>query len=1023
MADAADWENPAALERGRMAPRADFVPFASEAAALRGAVEESERVLPLSGTWRFHLAASPAEAPARFEEASYDDSAWDELPVPSCWQMHGHGIPHYTNVQYPFPVDPPRVPTENPTGSYRRTFTLPEAWAGGAVHLRFEGVDSAFRVWVNGREVGWSKGSRLPAEFDVTGCVRPGENLLAVRVLRWSDGSYLEDQDMWYFSGIFRDVRLLHRPATHLRDVGLRTALGGGAGHLAVAASVHVAGPAAWLGSLRARLFDADGEPVAEAEAALAGAGLPPPGEGGPGLAEVHLALDVPAVRPWTAEDPHLHRLVLTLREADGSPGEAVPQNVGFRTVEIRDGLLLVNGRRILFRGVNRHEHHPDLGRTIPLEHMRQDLVLMKRHNINAVRTCHYPDDPRFYDLCDELGLYVIDEADVECHGMADIGEWDRLSDDPAWSAAYLDRMQRMVYRDRNHASVVLWSLGNESGFGRNHVAMAEWVHGFDPTRPVHYEGDREAEVADVFSTMYTSVEELRRLGARTDLAKPHILCEYAHAMGNGPGGLSEYQEAFAAYGRLQGGFVWEWADHGIRHRDAAGREGFAYGGDFGDLPHDGNFVIDGLVFPDRRPSPGLGEYKKAIEPAHLEAVDLPSGRIRVHNRHDFVSLDHLRLIWVLEAAGVPVASGAQDVCGIPAGTAAVRLLGGLPARPLARGPAYLRISLVLDRATAWAEAGHEVAWAQFPWPAVDTAPPASGRRAETGRAVSAEASGGRIAVRLPDAEIVFDRTRGRIAAWRSAGAALLAAGPVLDFWRAPTDNDIRGGLRQWRRARVDQLQQRIDEVDCAAGEGSRSVRIAVRARIAPPSLSWGLDCTYLYTFSAPGTVRLDVAGIPRGEAPPTLPRIGLCLALPGRFDRVAWFGRGPDEAYADSMAAARFGLYRRTVDEMQTPYVFPQENGNRADVSWADFTDALGVGLRATGLPRFHFSAHWHTAADLTAARHHEELPRREHVTVHLDLAQHGLGTASCGPDVLPSHQLRTAPFAFSVELGPLSG
>jgi beta-galactosidase/beta-glucuronidase len=1016
-----DWENPGVLQRGRLAPRAAFVPFPDVRTALGYERAASQRWLSLNGVWKFHYAPTPAEVPSGFEAEGFDSSAWGELPVPSCWQLHGYGAPHYTNVQYPFPVDPPRVPTENATGCYRRTFVLPAAWRGQRVHLRFEGVDSAFHVFVNGHEVGYSQGSRLPAEFDLTAVVRPGMNVLAVRVYRWSDGSYLEDQDMWWLSGIFRDVYLLARPNTHISDFVVRTDLAAAGARAAVALRISLRGHTTpWRGSCRAELLDEEMRPVAQALVPVDLSAAPPPTE-----TTVELELPVAAPHLWSAEDPYLYHLTLSLSDGTGRTAEAVAQRVGIRTVTIEDGLLKVNGRRVLFRGVNRHEHHPDLGRTIPLAHMVQDVVLMKRHNINAVRTSHYPDDPRFYDLCDRYGLYVIDEADLECHGMAEAGDWNRLSDDPEWTAAYVDRVERMVQRDRNHPCVILWSLGNESGFGRNHVAMADWVHAHDPTRPVHYEGDREARVADVFSTMYTAVDELVRLGARTDLQKPHILCEYAHAMGNGPGGLQEYQQAFATYPRLQGGFVWEWLDHGIRRRTADGRTYFAYGGDFGDRPHDGNFVIDGLVSPDRVPSPGLCEYKKVIEPVRVEAVDLRRGRFRIHNLYDFISLDHLRLCWTLESGGVPVASGSLSLQGIGPGESGERWLPPLP--PTAP-PAYLRLTLVLAQDTIWAPAGHEVAWAQFPWdPAAadaDSAPAGAPpcRHAWSGERVSVEAEGSTLVLRAADGVFVFDRTLGRLLTWTASGVRLIRSGPVLDFWRAPTDNDIRGALREWRRARVDQLQHRVDDCRWDRSDGGQRVRLTVAVRIAPPSLAWGLSCVYTYAVHAQGDLEIAVAGTPSGEgAPATLPRIGLCLALPAEFDRVAWFGRGPGESYADSRAAARFGLYRRTLDELYTPYVFPQENGNRSDVSWVAFTNALGMGLAALGEPRLQFSAHRFTAQDLNDAGHTHELVPRSELTVHLDLAQHGLGSASCGPDVLPPYRLRTAPFSFAVRLRPV--
>ncbi|WP_229776907.1 glycoside hydrolase family 2 TIM barrel-domain containing protein, partial [Alicyclobacillus cellulosilyticus] len=717
-----DWENHQVLHRHRLPARACFVPFSDETSALAHDRALSDRIMLLNGMWKFHYAAAPAYVPAAFAEPGFDASDWADLPVPSHWQLHGYGRPHYTNVIYPFPVDPPRVPSDNPTGCYRRTFILPESWAGDVIHLRFEGVDSAFHVFVNGQLAGYSQGSRLPSEFDITELVHPGENVIAVAVYQWSDGSYLEDQDMWWLSGIFRDVYLLRRPHLHLWDWFAQPSLDAAYrdGTLAVTAKVRNQGRTQVSGArLHGRLLDASGQEVAAGVSEVPAAG---PGQ----EAAAALSLVVREPRKWSAEDPYLYHLVLTL-EADGQVLEVVAGRVGFRQIELKGGQLLVNGVPILFRGVNRHEFHPDFGRAVPYEAMVADIRLMKQHNINAVRTSHYPDDPRWYDLCDEYGLYVIDEADLETHGFHPLGAWNRLSDDPAWEAAYVDRMERMVHRDKNHPCVILWSLGNESGYGRNHEAMAACARAIDPTRLIHYEGDREAKTADVVSTMYTSVPELRQLGERTDIPKPHILCEYAHAMGNGPGGLREYWEAFYQYPRLQGGFVWEWCDHGIRTRTPDGREYFAYGGDFGDEPNDGNFVIDGLVFPDRVPSPGLIEYKKVIEPVHVTPVDLAAGVIRVHNRYDFLSLDHLVMVWSIEAEGRVVQSGTAALPHIPAGVSAeVRLPYRWPAAAVpgcaqpggAQGEHWLHVRFLLAAATPWADAGHEVAWAQLALPA-----------------------------------------------------------------------------------------------------------------------------------------------------------------------------------------------------------------------------------------------------------------------------------------------------------------
>lgn len=1026
-----DWENHKQLHRNRLPARCAFIPFEDEALALTYDRTRSPAFRLLNGVWKFHYAPTPAHAPADFHEETFDARHWDDLPVPSCWQMHGYGKPHYSNVVYPFPVVPPLVPTENPTGSYRRTFVLPREWQGRRITLHFEGVDSAFHVWVNGKEVGFSKGSRIPAQFDITDFVRAGSNVLAVRVYQWSDGSYLEDQDMWWLSGIFRDVYLTAAPQTHIYDYSVRTLLDEhyADADLQVGLRIHHAGASAASARVELKLLDAERRPVDGAAAAAAIALRA--GE----QARTEFSLPVTNPRKWSAEDPYLYHLLIRLTDENGQTLQAVASRVGFRSVELKDGNLLVNGVPVMFKGVNRHDHHPDLGRTVPLDWMRKDVLLMKRHNINAVRTSHYPNDPRFYDLCDEYGLYVIDEADLECHGFHRTERPNRLSDDPDWQEAYLDRLERMVERDKNHPSVILWSLGNESFYGRNHAAMYKWAKEHDPTRLVHYEGDREAATADVFSSMYTPVEQMNELGRRDDLGKPHIMCEYAHAMGNGPGGLKEYWDTFYAHKRLQGGFVWEWVDHGIRQQTPDGKTYFAYGGDFGDHPNDAHFVIDGLVNPDRVPSPGLLELKKALEPVLVEAVDLAAGRIKVTNRYDFQTLDHLAFAWNVSANGKVLQSGRLDLRGIaPGASQEIAIAYALPHLPEPGADYWLNVSFLLAADTSWAEAGHEVAWAQFELPHKGE------RAAHASEAAAADPvlvteNGAMLEVRGNDFEVAFDRTYGLIVSWKHAGTELLREGPRLDLWRAPTDNDLRplGDWRTsiandnratviWKNYGLHWLQHRVMDVGWAARDQGTAVAITCRVRVAPPILDWAVDCLYTYTIAGNGDIAIEVKGTVEGPGPETFPRIGLRMALPNDFDQAVWYGRGPGESYSDTKLAGRFGVYRKTVGELFTDYIVPQENGNRADTRWLALTNAHGNGLRAVGMPQFDFTARRFTSEDLEKAQHTCELKERDRIYLHLDLAQNGIGSASCGPDVLSQYRLKAEDFRFRVRLSPVT-
>lgn len=1072
-----DWENLNVLQRNRMKGRTYFHSYLNREAALPYERGNSPWFRLLNGRWKFSYAESPALAPSDFYMESYEDRDWSRIEVPGHWQLQGYGKPHYTDLYYPFPVDPPRVPSDNPTGCYRRDFEIPRHWQDRQIILRFEGVDSAYHVWVNGQEAGYSQGSRLPAEFDISALVRAGKNQLSVRVYQWSDGSYLEDQDMWWMSGIFRDVSLFARPKVQVRDFTIRTELGGGldqgtlhiSAELAnllgagagtcvnastdasVSTSVNTStstdanlntsvdpsvnpnpntsvvnlshSPSVTAASCRltAVLLDARRLEVGRAEADSIGLMN---GE----IAEVHLSINVERPLLWSAEQPNLYHLLLCLQHGDETV-ELIPYRVGFRQIELRDGKFYVNGVPILLKGVNRHDHHPELGRAVPYETMLQDILLMKQHNINAVRTAHYPNDPRFYDLCDEYGLYVMDEADLECHGFELLGNLSRLSDDPEWKAAYVDRIERMVERDKNHPSIIMWSLGNESGFGCNFEAMAEWCKQKDPTRLIHYEEDREAKVADVISTMYTSVEKLTGLLEEGRSDKPRIICEYAHAMGNGPGGLTEYQQLFRKYDRMQGGFVWEWIDHGLKQQTTDGKVYYAYGGDFGDEPNNGNFVVDGLIFPNRIPSPGLLEYKKVIEPVEVHVGDLSKGRLTISNLYDFITLDHLELLWTIEADGDIRQTGTFELTQIdPLTEKEITLPYDLEALPgIAHTDYWLTLRFLLKENGKWASKGHEVATAQFLLPVsvsvsehfpAHPAPYASSP-------LSCEQANGLLQLTGADFTLAFDLVHGVIHSWQYEGSEIIAArmGPRVNFWRAPIDNDMYI-LPDWKKACLDKLQHRIDDVRWEQ-TGDDVVRIFVLARIAPPVYDWGFNCEYIYTVNGCGQVAVEVKGDPSGDParmPRMLPRIGLQLGVPDPFDRVVWEGRGPGESYSDSKRANLFGVYRATVDELFTPYIYPQENGNRTDVSWVSFTNARGIGLLAAGLPKLEFSAHRYTVEDLEQAKHLTDLSPRDFITVHLDYRQNGLGSNSCGPGQLPPYELKPEAFAFGLLLKPYS-
>ncbi|SEG53319.1 beta-galactosidase [Actinacidiphila yanglinensis] len=984
---------------GRLRPRASF---GSDASAL-----------DLDGRWSFRLAAGPYDLTTGFEDPSFapsDAGGWTRIAVPSSWQMDGvpgpgrFGAPAYTNVTFPIPVDPPRVPDENPTGEYRRTFEVEEGFGGGAAVLRFEGVDSCFAVWLNGRPLGDGKGSRLPTEFDVTDVLRPGRNVLAVRVHQWSAGTYLEDQDMWWLSGIFRSVRLLARPAGGITDFFVH------------ADYDHRSG----AGTLR---IDVEGE----ARLSMPELGITDADPAGP--------YTLPGITPWSAEQPRLYAGELV------AAGERVPLRLGFRRIAVEDGVLTANGAPLLLNGVNRHEWDPVSGRTLTPETMLADVLLMKRHHVNAVRTSHYPPETAFLDLCDEYGLWVVDECDLETHGFSENGWRGNPAATPAWRPALLDRAERMVERDKNHPSVVIWSLGNESGVGENLTAMAAWIRARDPDRLIHYEGEwDDCASTDLYSAMYADYPVVAAIGVGQEprtgdpandarrRAMPFLLCEYAHAMGNGPGGLRQYQELFELHPRLAGGFVWEWIDHGIARRGPDGTLHHAYGGDFGEPVHDGNFVADGLLFPDRTPSPGLLEYAKVIEPVRITArVD--GGGIDVRNLHHTRDTGYLRWTWLLEVDGEHAGEGGWEVTATRAGGSGradwpETLLKALDtAGP---GERWLTVTARLDADEPWAAAGHTVAWAQFtpdagstrrtgqpggevPSPTPGSAAPAATPPAATAPVVRRRGS----TVTLGAG--AFDTVTGTLV--RLGG--LVLDGPRVDLWRAPIDNDRRSPLLEaWRRAGLHRLRHKV--LDIAAGEAG----LTVRTRITPAGLDLALLADYHWSTAAGNRLVLTVDTAPAAPWPVPLPRLGVAMSLPAALDRVSWFGLGPGESYRDSQEAVRVGRFASTVAAMQTPYVYPQENGNRRHVRWARITGAgpageNGPGLEITGSPWFDLTAKPWSTGELAAARHPSDLRPDGRTHLNLDLEHHGLGSASCGPPLQPRHELAAVPARFTLGFG----
>ncbi|MCB9137836.1 MAG: DUF4981 domain-containing protein [Caldilineaceae bacterium] len=826
-----DWENPRVFGINKEPPAATLMPYADRTQALAGHRLASPFCRLLNGAWRFTHRPNPAAVEPGFEAPDYDDGGWDEIPVPSNWQMLGdvaggrpaYDPPHYTNVTYPFPIDRlPGVPEDdNPVGLYRTTFTMPAAWAGRQIFITFDGVDSAFYLWINGRRMGYSQDSRGPAVFNLTDCLEPGENTLAAQVLRWSDGSYLEDQDFWRLSGIYRDVYLWAAPTLHVRDIFVRTDLDAAYSDATLDLTLKLRnyGPEAATGKVSAALIDAQGKAVFSPLITTVHAA---------GQAEATYAFrqTIAAPAKWSDEFPHLYTLIITLTNGE-EVTEVQSCRVGFRKVEIMDGALCLNGAPLEIKGVNRHEHHPDRGHVVSEADMVRDIKLLKQFNFNAVRTAHYPDTPRWYELCDEYGILLCDEANLETHGI-----WDRLTKDPAWEEAFVDRAARLVERDKNHPSVIYWSLGNESGFGPNHAAMARWIRAHDPTRPIHYHPAEDDPTVDVLGPMYPSVARIIEMATNGD-SRPIVMCEYAHAMGNSNGNMKEYWEAVRAHQRLQGGFVWEWADHGIRRMSDAGVEWMAYGGDFGDTPNDGNFVADGLVSPDRDPHPAMWELKKVHEPLTVALDDAEAGIIEVTNRYRFTDLSHLTGRWEILADGVVIQSHSLPQLATQPG-ASERIHLHYTRSELLPGCDYqLNVYFALQNAAPWADAGHEVAWAQFalPWRKPASAP----RPMDAMPALNISQSGNRLAVTGKNFSLGFNTETGHMIAWESNGRALIEQGPALNFWRAPTDNDAntwgdqRAAIR-WRQAGLDQMEEHTDGVEITQPQAQE---VVIRVRTA----------------------------------------------------------------------------------------------------------------------------------------------------------------------------------------------
>ncbi|MBN1640846.1 MAG: DUF4981 domain-containing protein [Anaerolineae bacterium] len=1005
-----EWQDPRVIGINKEPPRCTATLYPDPDSALAGGA--SPYVRSLNGEWRFHWAARPADRPADgWAVAPPEDAtgeAWGTIPVPSNWQLQGHGMPYYVSaggVKGLGKRNPPRIdPDDNEVGSYWRAFSVPEAWAGRQVYLHLAGCKSAMYVWVNGRLVGYSQGSMLPAEFNITPYLQPGANALGVEVYRWSDGSYLEDQDAWYLSGIYRDVALHAMPTVHVRDHALwcqfDDAYRDATLHLRL--QVRNCGQSRVTGhTVDATLLDAQGRALLGAS----GIARPAPGD----ESTLELQLDVARPRQWSAEDPYLYQVLISLRAPGGEVLGATCTPFGFRQVEIVDRQVRINGQPVILKGVNRHEFDPVRGQAIAREQMEEDVHLLKRTNINAVRTSHYPNHPHFYALCDRYGLYVMDEANVESHGTARTLPRSL----PQWRDAVVDRMVRMVERDKNHACVVFWSLGNEAGDGDNFAAMKRAARQIDHTRPIHYEGDRTMHTTDVLSTMYPSPARLHTIAQGHEPVrfsgagslrgvmlppeawadKPILLCEYAHAMGNSVGSLEAFMEAFERYPHCAGGFIWDFVDQCLRKETADGRAYWAYGGDYGDRPNDKWFCGNGLYAPDRTPHPHAFEVHKVYQNISVIPVDLDARRVAVRNKHAFVDLSAYAATWSLTVDGEVVQRGELAPLAIPPQATREIEIPFEPPTPAPGAEVHLRVAFALAEDMAWAEAGYVVAWDQFPVPyeaaPVPHASPAAGPALHVHRdRAQVIVSGERIAV-------TFGRRRGALTSLAIDGRALLEAPLCPNFWRAPLDNDPMGNpllphwlkrllrLDRWKRAAA---RRRLVDLKVTQPEAGL---VEVHARFRMPFAQAPLELSYAVYGS--GAVRVEAAFTPKRE----MVRFGMQTEVPGQLDTLTWFGRGPHETMRDRKCSGVVGVHSGRVEELIHDYIHPQENGNRSDVRWATLTEEDGSGLRIedAGGTLLNVSAWPYTLGDLERAQHPYELPRRETITLNVDLAQRGVG------------------------------
>jgi len=1010
-----DWENPEMIGYNKLPAHNTSISFPNESEAMKVDIETSSRYQSLNGNWKFAWTPVPEKAPADFYKEDYSVNKWEEIPVPSNWELQGYGTAIYTNIIYPYPVNPPFLPKDdNPVGCYRTTFSVPKAWSDMQITLHFGGVSSAMYVWVNGQKVGYSQGSRLPAEFDITPYLKNGKNSLSVKVYRWSDGNYLEDQDHWRLSGIHRDVYVAASPKFQIYDFFVKTKFDHHYtnAELQVQAKVKKFGidePKGW--SIEGQLYDDQGKPVLAEVMTVETERLtrrPWPQRDKVPFADMKAKVEQPKL--WSSEFPNLYTLVLTLKDNNGKVVEVRSNKIGFREVKIKDGELLVNGKSVLLYGVNRHDHSQTGGKTVTDQEMLNDILLLKQFNFNAVRTSHYPNNAKWLELCDEYGIYLIDEANIETHG---VGGW--LSNDPQWHNAFVDRGIRMVERDKNHPSIIFWSLGNESGYGMNHAAMGAWIKDYDETRYLHYEGAQsmygglDPEGVDMISRMYTPIEKMVEWANHPTDHRPVIWCEYAHAMGNSLGNFYKFWDAIRSNKRMIGAFIWDWTDQGILQTDENGKKYWAYGGDFGDKINSGNFCINGVIASDQTAKPVTWEVKKIQQPVVMKAANLNRGGITVTNWHHFADLSIYDISWVLEENGTIIQQGVLGPLETkPSKSERLSIPFEMPV--LKAGAEYfLKVVFKTNKDNPWSEKGHIVAWEQFKMPFNVPAAPLANME-DIGN-VTMEEDGASAIISGDGFEVAITKENGLLSSYKLNNKEVIAAPLIPNFWRAPIDNDNGGGMprRQgiWKKAAEN---RKVTSVT-ATQINDNTVKVAVEMNL--PNIKSNLSTSYTIYGNGEVIVAYDFIA---GGGLPNIPRIGMQMQIADDYDNMKWYGNGPYENYWDRHMGSAVGIYEKSVSKDFYQYVRPQESNNHWGTRWAQLTNESGEGIIFAAENSLNFSAWPYTMEDLEEATHINELPDRDIITVNIDHLQQGVGgDDSWSQNARPHEEFRIKPGNYS--------